>query len=764
MNLKKIFFLSIVILQNTFCAQKVKKPYLEPISLYYTTQNLNSISSGKQHAPMIVLFDQLNEETETTANGALAFFLAYNLKRPFFPMLITGSILKNLLIRTRTYPSEHFHTKDPISAKLKEIMDSAQLTSSALSLYDVPESQFILIVPKLFETIFTSAGKNLGIKKLPSLDNLLPKDETAGTSRNQDYKPLIKWLNTHKSEVERESKSSQELEKLLSYDISKDLEKIFINKLDDSTPIWDIFFDGHGTNNPPIIAGLNPNAFNKMLSFFDHKIKTGIMYVLSCSAGGDVKTLLETTKDGVQTNHNFILILGSISNSSVISVAERLPALATLFFINTGFIQDKGTSINNLIRYITEFNSSPFSYHGATRFPQIWFPGGYGFQSPQIIDNALTLGNVFLKTHKENNQPIEIINKLIVLLYPFSIDVPLIITPFNMGAAIPKHWQNLSFVFEKSFFAEDKVSEHLKKQVISKLKAEQTVPNYVDLQSENSDLNPNYYLYPQFISMASGKAQYLFSDVYIKTTTDLKNQQIAGGVLQFIRDAFFDPSKKSQHEYFIDTLTGTNDISITLAASRLLAQQLNKHPLELLLKNRENREITLKNVFISYDPTVISFMIDNSAWTINQTYFTQDETQKMRWNFQAIDAKEHQKFYNLAKEKINKPDITPQKSISAILKEKQHQIFLKKAIELKKRQEIEKAQQTSAQTTMVTPQPVIKPSGPVKLTPKIKPAPAKAPIKLQPKTVPAKPATTVKSVPVSLKPRTRPAPARPKGK
>lgn len=658
---------------------KTPRPYQEPITLYYTPTVFNSLASGKQHAPLAILIDTINEEKVDTNNATLAAFLAYNLI-PANAILISGHILKNLLIRTRTYEPAHIHTTNEESIKLKKIMDNIHLNSSLWSLFDVPDSPLVFLVPKPLIKLFNDSGKNLGIKQLPNLDNLLPQETSAVLPQNETYASLISWLETHKKPGTHSSK--EEFEKLLSYDISKDLEKIFSSKLDDTTPIWDIFFIGHGTILPPIIGSLNPSAFNKMLSFFDHKIKTGIVYILSCSSGGQNRTLLETTKEGIQTNHNFTLILASISDSIVISSTSADFIKARIFFNNSGFIQDKGTSINNLLRYIIMFGSDPESPHGATGFPQIWFPGGYGFQTPQMVNGALTLGNVFLKTHKENNQPINIENTLVILLYPTVINVPLTIAPFNMGAKVRKEWKHLAFLSEDSFFVN--ISAPIQQSIIDGLKAENILPEYLsqlpEVAQATNPANPNYYLYPQFISMAPGKANYLFSS--ISTTTQSQGKQIAGGVLQFIRDAFFDPVKKSDHTYFIDSLTGTNDISITLAASRLLAQVKDKHPLEELLKNRANKEITLKNVIIDSFNTYIGFQIDNTTWAFNKNNLTDNPTITMRWNFGQIDNKEYEDYYKLLKQQIHKGDTTnSQKSISAILQEKQRQVLLKKAVE-----------------------------------------------------------------------------------
>ena len=661
----------------SFKPQKTDK---EPILPYYGSHAFNTAAPGKQHAPMLILFDPVNSEPETGNTPSITTTLAFSLVNPLGPILVSGYLLKNLLIRTRTYDSDNFHSKNLGSRVLKKIFEQAEFTSSAWSVYNVPQSAFVLLVPKVITDLFNRTGKKIGLKAtLPSLDSLLA---------DKSYQEIIAWLEKNKPvQSIINLVSSEEFKKLFAYDITPHLEKIFDNKNEDkSTPIWDIFFEGHGYINPAIIAGLLPEYFNKVLSFFDRRIKTGILFVRSCLAGGQNRTLLETTQEGVQTKHNFIIILGSITDSIVPPTKYGREQMITDFFNLAGFIQDKGTSINNLIRSIVDFNMNLFSYHGATGFPQIWFPGGYGFQTPQIVNEALTIGNVFLKTHQENQEPIFIDNVLIVLLYPRIIDVKLIISPFNVQANLKKQWNNFAFVFENSFFSN--VPESIQKSMLDELKAEKLLPDYLselpEIAQQNSPANPNYYIYPQIIAMAPKDSQYHFSEIQV--SSELRGKQVAGGILQFIRDTFFDPSRESDHDYYIDSITGTNDISLTLAASRILAQRPDKHPLEDILKDRINKEITLKNVVISPYHNHISFQINNTTWIFGNKEFIKDPTKEMRWNFtKRTDTENYEKAYKANTQKLT-IEHPAQKNISANLKEKQRQMLLKKAAEIKKKE------------------------------------------------------------------------------
>ncbi len=757
-------------------APKPPKPYIEPFKTYYEKGALAAIPNGKQHAAMKILIDLLHAEPVDGKNIAITNGLALDLSNNEFPILVSSYLLKNLIVRTRNYGPENPHSNNERSIALKNIFGPVFLLTDNWDLYDVPQSQFILLVPKKFSALYQ--GKNLGIKPLPSLNHLLPSFDTLTNKRvsstDYPYKELIDWLEQNKKVMPLPpSKSFPSLEAFNSLmqnniNIAQDLEKIFINKTDDTTPIWDFFINGHGTVNPPLISGIIPSIFNAMLSFFDNKIKTGIIYVLTCSAGGENRTLLETTKEGVQTNHNFIFILGSISNSIAIAGDRTLHALVNRFFNNAGFIQDKGTSFTNLLRSLVELTPDELSPHGATTFPQVWFPGGNGFQTPNVIDGSLSLGNVYLKLKKENKQSIEVDDELIVLTYPKIVDVPIIIYPKNFGMIIPKSYGNYSFVYESGFFTNVDTSKQI--AVIEQLKTEKILPQYLsqlpELAKVKNPANPNYYLYPKFISMTGQNPVHVFSQITIYTSFTGQGQK-GQGILQCIRDSFIQVNQTEikissiSEKYFIESLTGANDISLTLAAARLLVGHKDKHPLEILLKDRKG--IELKNIIIQSPDMYVAFQIDNTAWAISQAAFPTD-SKELRWNFKQIPIAEHLDLYKSSKEKLlgGLPVTIAQKSISDVLAQKQKQILLEKALELKKQQAAAQPTPATAPTQAAPVQvgvaPAQQPAAPApvpstKAAPNPTPTPAKSPL-LQPTTKPA-PAVQPK-----LTPTAKPAPAK----
>ncbi|CAN5187931.1 hypothetical protein BH09DEP1_BH09DEP1_6780 [soil metagenome] len=677
------------------------KPYVEPYKIYYDANNLKAIDSqGQQrHAAMEIYIDELDEISPESNNTALTKLISLSLPKQSFPILASAHLIKNLLIRSRTYDSSDFHSQNEDSQYLKKVMKEVNLTHFYWDIYDIPQTQFVLLIPKAFSKLYGGAyGKVPGLKEINSISaspkaiatnprnksSLLPGEfENDKQKEEYDYKELIDWLEKNK--------------KVIPFS-AKHLSEIFINKTDTTSPIWDFFIIGHGGfgGPDPLIANLKPAIFNSMLSFFDNEIKTGIIYVVSCFAGGQNRTLLETTKEGVQTNHNFIFILGAIGDKPVITLNELLNDEVHTFFNNAGFIQDKGTGLNNLLRYLSGFKTTISSPHGASGLPQIWLPGGYGFQTFNVFNHFLTIGNVYLKKYQENKEFIDIENILAVLLYPTFIDVPLKVHPFKMPGFIKKPFKNLALVYEPNFF--ENIDSKKQTKIIKQLQLENLLPFYWNLEQVKAEdtKNPNYYLYPQFISMRRPFGGATFSKIIVNNKAAAVSQDAfehTRGILQFIRDAFFDLDIENNQNYYIDELKGKNDISLTLAASRLASNTEEKHPLEEVLKNVAHLDITLKNVLLQWPDTIIGFQFENTAWILTRALFPSDPT-KMRWNFDRYNVTEYEKLYKSERNRLlGTPENIPQKNISEILKEKQRQILLKQAVDLKKKQEaIQKTQ------------------------------------------------------------------------
>lgn len=132
----------------------------------------------------------------------------------------------------------------------------------------------------------------------------------------------------------------------------------------------------------------------------------------------------------------------------------------------------------------------------------------------------------------------------------------------------------------------------------------------------------------------------------------------------------------SSKAIYIDSLTGYNDIAITLKARALKNEILGiKETLPSDLLQNFNQQITLKNISIqiSGDFFSINFELYNKPWTL---LLLPDEW-KLMPGFQNL--KEFTTSYEDEKKNAISDDQSGQKSISEILKLKHQEILKKKA-------------------------------------------------------------------------------------
>lgn len=675
--MKKLLFLFLIPILHSFGFEKparplpaipkksigqlIKEDEARKKQVYYDANHLKSLDQKKiqRHAPMLIIIDQLQDETETTNTIAMTGELAYGIKAKFYPILTTASVLSNLIDR--------MNKKSNLSDQDKAIQNfTPVITAKDWHIYDVPESQFVLLVPTYFKNLY---GSNSGIKPLPNITKLL--DGSSNLS-------LKTWLDTNK--------------KIIPFS-KADLGKIFSASKDTpSNLIWDFIVTGHGTDNPPIIANLAPTVINDMLYFFDTHIKTGMVLIISCLSGGSNRTLLETTQSGIQINHNFILILNSVANEVSTGIFPKDFAYVTFFFNNAAQIQDKGSSFDTFWEDLakSKISSEETSVHGFQNIPQVWFPGGIGFQSANIQDLVFPIGNVLLKIHKENNEPILILGDALVLVYPTVIDVPLIVYPIQLKHQLNrKNWGTIPHVFELSFSKNDQ-------QLYSKIISGLIVPRLQALSPSINEAASRLFdsLYPQFISLNTTRSSHLFSEINVENLSLDETFKLTGvgmGVIQFIRDAFLDVNEHSESRiYFIDKLTGFNDVSLLLEASRLVRNDPNKHFLEDYLQNFVGQNITIENVMILTNNNnvrfSIYFAIADTYWQYTSTQAQEDAKTLNWWNFRMmgnVRSSYDNQYLGFKNKFVQKPDSINQKSISAVLEEKQRQILLKKAAELK---------------------------------------------------------------------------------
>ena len=108
MNRKQIVFLAFSLITNLCNTQQASQPFITPIKPhaqetkpYYTSSIFNSLENGNQHAPMLIIFDPIENEPAASTTPSLTFSLAMGMSNSSYPIIVSGYLLKNLLIRTR---------------------------------------------------------------------------------------------------------------------------------------------------------------------------------------------------------------------------------------------------------------------------------------------------------------------------------------------------------------------------------------------------------------------------------------------------------------------------------------------------------------------------------------------------------------------------------------------------------------------------------------------------------------------------------------
>lgn len=646
---------------KTFREQKVlrrieSKSDQPEFSLYYTQENLAKLYENKirVHAPCLFLIDQYQEENTTKKRLPLTLTL-YNVIRhtPHFPIVVSSSLLFNLLERARLSSPDHPQNK---------YFGQLQLSFADWTIFKSPSAAFVILIPRKFYSLYQELPFRLESWK--NISNLLPG---AVQAKNiiKDFVPLQKAL------------ASAQTEFLIS-----DFKSIFAvpNHTNYKSPLWDFFLLGHGVPEPdPLIAGLKPNQINDFFSFIDRSLLVVTVYLQSCRAGGKNLRLLEFDALGIARNHQFILMVGSITDSPIwIAPFGSTEQMILLFFNYAALIQDKGASLNRLLLLFSKnVNPGDLSLHGTEQIPQVWLPGGMGFQTFNIDNYILVLGNVMARVHADEQKPIIVNNKQAILLYPLKVSAPLYITPFLetslfsfIGSILEQKkkliWPYMPMVTESAFW-QDRDST-TQKQIFERLQKE-----YPALQTP-VDESKQAYLYPQIISMIKAHAIHYLKEIRLDSDKNIPS----AGVIRFLRDAFLDIAQRTtQKAFYIDKLSGYNDISLLLEASRILKGIITPHALEQKLAPYKNQPITLSFVYIQtvYKPVSkinqfkVSFVFDDTAWE-----FTDEQVQTLwptthAWNFKSVPLSlTIQNFQNIITQRY--PITSTQKKITEILKQK----------------------------------------------------------------------------------------------
>lgn len=620
--------------------EKSKAPTLVK-SVYYTPENLQKLKNQgiPYHLPCMIIIDpeRLENPNSKSNHLTLTFRLGNGLLSGLCAIICNKSIAYNLFYRL-----EH-----PISGYFNNL-PALQKTSYSFSeweIYDSIKSPFVLFVPRKYKKFFEE-GLSISENK-----DLVDFTSEFGPSSHDNYlmnQYLLKtWENAPQS-----SSSSFLTELFKSKQTAR--EKVL--------PIWDLLVNGHG-NYQTYIAGLDHTNINRLLSIFDNYINTGVVCIESCYAGGKNLSLLQISKSGIQLSHNYVLIVASSTDQPTFlnSLTYKFINRYSDFFTNAAQLVDKGESLNTLMKDLVSI-SFHYQPHGGTEgIPQVWLPNGMGFQTLNLNNDILTIGNVLVTTAQENKRPIIIKNKRVALIYSNPITAPIIVEPtiitpdiddktsFTILSAKAKQWGNFAMPWEASFW-----------KGISK---EQAIHFAQKLKSENLLFPPTQDIFPQFLLMGGLERAY-FKEIQVNSA-----QNSTAGVLQFIREAFFDVKYNPVEKViYIDSLTGYNDIALFLRTSMLKNELLHtneKLPSELI--QNFNQRITLENIRIiihSDNYFYVYFELYNSIWRL--------QIGPDKWEIEkGPTVQNYRSEYARLKSTVFPNEKPNQKSISDVLKLKQ---------------------------------------------------------------------------------------------
>ena len=660
---------------------------MAPVETYYDPVHLEQVDQSglRRHAPCMMFIDQsVNEKPYDLEPGAMLELFGSALKLGFSPIIVDVRVLSNFLIKRIN--SDQFINDPSGEGKWVARLRDIPFNQANWQVYHVPypteqgvvNAPFFLLVPKQFLDLYPN---NNGLR-LDQLSAITFKDDSQ----------LLDWITNNN--------------KFFPWDPPRDLARIFKpRKLeqDDKSPIWDFIVAGHGVMGE-VIADLSPQNMQRLLEFFNNKITTGLVYLMSCYAGGINLELLHFKKDinndPFLMQLNYVLTIGSVGD--VPSTTGSVMAIKSIdsLFNKAAQLRDKGKSLNELLQVISKItvNLGLRTLHGTVNIPQVWLPGGLGTQTFNVDNRIKVLGEVLTRVYEDENRLLELSDKLAVLLYADFHTFPIRVLPTDYNPALRpeqyvdiNHTEDLRATYWKYFPSTIEVNLRMIGQ--QKGAALMTaIKNYKDYLDRSKNIFPAHkdivldknflplkgyssYLYPSFISMNRRNLMQHFSSIEVMHKINGREYPFAG-VLNFIRDAFMEPLRRSTKVFLIDELSGNNDISLLLEAVRMEKNIMEQHALEKVLTDYINKPITLKKVSVqtrgigTSEPEVnVRFQFNDTAWMLN-VWPSSIEKEEHDWNFKEIEMTKYEEIFDDYKKDI----ATAQKRISKILQKKKEEM------------------------------------------------------------------------------------------
>lgn len=307
--------------------------------------------------PLFIVIDQLEPLDE---NNAMTMRLMSSILDESYPILTSAHLLHKIV-----YAGLH-----PESTLYYQV-EAVDL--SKWSIFYSKTSSFVLLIPEKA----SSTGFNI-----EQLHKISEEDKTLTA--------LEGFLKT-------------KMEPII-YVTASDFRKFLLIKKNDpqynaNLPYWTVVITGHGEEDKAV-CNIEPQDIPDVLSFFNSEVNTDKMVLDTCSVGGKNRNLLQFKKDinndNVLNALNFILIISATTDAQTTGFNYK-----SFFEFDYDPKAFEGTYIlQALLEIISGDLRSP------EQIPQVWLPGGLGFQSLALCGCIKILGNVFVTIHEQENKPI----------------------------------------------------------------------------------------------------------------------------------------------------------------------------------------------------------------------------------------------------------------------------------------------------------------------------------------------------------------------
>lgn len=510
-------------------------------------------------------------------------------------LLVTSSLLYNFVYR-RVHEHDSNHTEN---RNLKNV----DISKNDWKLFAFSNNPLILIIPK---------------DKFKKWENYFKFDENSFediSNKLDNYDELAKHLKSL-----AKPKLSTEHLRAIFYSNDDIIEKRI------ELPTWVILLSGHGSFGG-YIADIPIENFSYFLDFFNWHIRTKMLLIESCYAGGmnvDYIRFYNKNKKILRSLNYTLGITGvsdDVTYSGAIEVSRYLDKAV------------QGYLLEEVLKDVYRPKIFPNAIHAQTNFPQILYPRGFEFFPASVSDHVKSIGWILLRKYRKERRDIDLgslkrkrldpsKDPHVVLIYPLNVDQRIKVRPLSLHvlrkegkfpflkhnylSAKKKQWDEYP-VFHELFSKLNLTSQgQFRSKENSFFQDFKKLDDYFNNIDEYKQL-----LFPALIPMNKGDvvAQsfyviHVINKVDLKGDGKLSSQNLTMlpyvGVLNFIRDAFFDISddQRTLKIFKIKELKGANDISLLLTALRYEKGINQKSPLEKALIGFENDEIILKDVYV----------------------------------------------------------------------------------------------------------------------------------------------------------------------